>query len=330
MQRTLAALATAGALGIAIASSCGSSTTGTGSQTVAYTRTLARSADQPPECNPLRLITPSGASIWLNACGSGPDRESQVQDWTRQSLARQTAVMDGVRSLTPAHCPRSAPCVLVAQSSPSSIRIVAHAGPHAAADGSASAGDGTLATVAMPPDFPVPAASSTDEWQNVRTNNYWRDPSNGGAGTFVLNSAFTTSDAEDWVLQANSRCGFKVNASCPGGWISAHLQGAFVVTLRNVGQGSLCHGVSSSTNWAATMRTCDGAGGASTPSTVYAYTAQGCPGSTARATFTSFAWNSTHSTQGVLLDPEGGVNDNLIANDGAAHCFDFLWKFASS
>ncbi len=76
--------------------------------------------ERAPECNPLRLITPSGKSIWLQACGSGPGNESQVKDWTPNSLARQTAVMDGVTSLTPANCPRSAPCVLIGQSTPHS------------------------------------------------------------------------------------------------------------------------------------------------------------------------------------------------------------------
>lgn len=77
-------------------------------------------AELPPECNTIRLVTPSGQSIWLTACGSGPGNESAFQDWTGASPARQTEIMDGITTIDPATCTKASPCVLIGQSTPAS------------------------------------------------------------------------------------------------------------------------------------------------------------------------------------------------------------------
>ncbi len=126
-MRRIYALLAAAVLGVALAAaSCGSAPKQPASQTVAWSASLPPlirplTADRPPECNTLRLVNPAtGASIWLQFCGSGPGRESQAQDWTASSLAAKSSTMDGVTALTPANCPRTLPCVLIANQTPPS------------------------------------------------------------------------------------------------------------------------------------------------------------------------------------------------------------------
>ena len=169
-------------------------------------------------------------------------------------------------------------------------------------------------------------ATSTFDWKNEFTALCERDPSSGGAGTAVLDSGCSTSNAEDWVAQGNGTCGGTVTRTCPGGWISANLRGDFVITLRNIGQGPLCEGANSDTIWTVTMRTCDGVGGAHLIGTLYAWGTGAC-GALQDNAFWSFAWNTAHADAGAVGDSQnGGTNTNVVVADSFNHCADGLWQ----
>lgn len=75
---------------------------------------LAWGADRPPECVTVKLVQPAGPA-WVEFCGSGPGRESALHD------GASPQVVDGFTALIkPSDCPRSAPCVIFAASSPPS------------------------------------------------------------------------------------------------------------------------------------------------------------------------------------------------------------------
>jgi len=86
-----------------------------------------------------------------------------------------------------------------------------------------------------------------------------RDPSDGGAGTTVVASFHSDSNAEDWKLISDTgRCaGGTVTSSCPGGWVSSNFRGFPILVLKNVGQGTLCIRTAATTNFVAKMGTCD-------------------------------------------------------------------------
>jgi hypothetical protein len=73
--------------------------------------------ERAPECHQVQLIAPSGRSAWVAFCGSGPGRESPVQDWISGD---PKLIMDGTRALSPAACPKANPCVIIADSTPPS------------------------------------------------------------------------------------------------------------------------------------------------------------------------------------------------------------------
>ena len=180
--------------------------------------------------------------------------------------------------------------------------------------------------VAVTPAMRAMRRTSTFDWSNEFTALCERDPSSGGAGTAVLDSTCSTSNAEDWVEQANGTCGGTVTRTCPGGWISANLRGAFVVTSRNIGEGPLCEGANTDTVWTVTMRTCDGVNGQHLIGTLYAWATGGCGTLTDNA-FWSFAWNTAHADAGAIGDSQnGGTNTNVVVADNFTHCADGLWQ----
>jgi hypothetical protein len=74
----------------------------------------AGGADRPPECVTVEVMQPAGPA-WLEFCGSGPGRESALHDQAGPQI------VDGFAALIrPSDCPRAAPCVIVAASSPPS------------------------------------------------------------------------------------------------------------------------------------------------------------------------------------------------------------------
>lgn len=75
--------------------------------------------DRPPECVLVHLITGSQQSAWVEGCGGAGGQESPFQDWLRTS-SRQPVNMDGVNSISAANCPRSSPCVILAENAPQS------------------------------------------------------------------------------------------------------------------------------------------------------------------------------------------------------------------
>lgn len=75
--------------------------------------------DRPPECVLVHLITGSQQSAWVEGCGGAGGQESPFQDWLRTS-SRQPVNMDGVNSISAANCPRSSPCVILAENAPKS------------------------------------------------------------------------------------------------------------------------------------------------------------------------------------------------------------------
>ena len=116
------------------------------------------------------------------------------------------------------------------------------------------------------------------DWCGEQTQLCLRDPSDGGAGTTVLASRKSESDAEDWKLVRDTgRCpDAKVSSSCPGGWISSHYVNATIFVLKNVGQGSLCIRTSAATQYVAKMGACDT--GNELSSAFLAFTVEGVPG----------------------------------------------------
>jgi len=80
----------------------------------------APAGDRPPECNLVKLYAPSGRAAWVDFCGGGGGQESPVADWAAVGASGGPLVMDGVRRLSPWACPRSAPCVVLAENAPPS------------------------------------------------------------------------------------------------------------------------------------------------------------------------------------------------------------------
>lgn len=70
-----------------------------------------------PECNTVKIVNPStGTSFYLQGCGSGPNRESWIQDFA----PGQTITVDGA-SLKPNGCgTKTSPCVTFISLSPPS------------------------------------------------------------------------------------------------------------------------------------------------------------------------------------------------------------------
>jgi hypothetical protein len=175
----------------------------------------------------------------------------------------------------------------------------------------------------------LPPASFTYDFCNEGSSLCWRDPSDGGAGTFVSNSAASSSNSEDWAfLQDDSadRCHGTVTATCPGGWLSANLRGAEITLFRNKATG-LCSGVNASSSWDAVMRVCNSPS-ASEPSTDFVVTAASCGGNNATEIF-SWQWNGSHNSGGILVSVNH-PNSNLFATSSPPACNNALWFQISS
>jgi len=76
--------------------------------------------DRPPECNLVKLYAPSGRVAWVDFCGGAGGQESPVQDWAAVGGGHGPLTMDGVRTLSPYHCPKAQPCVVLAENAPQS------------------------------------------------------------------------------------------------------------------------------------------------------------------------------------------------------------------
>jgi hypothetical protein len=90
----------------------------------------------------------------------------------------------------------------------------------------------------------------------------WRDPSDGGPGTVVVNSGFGTDQARQWVMVEDGRCnGVLVTNTppCPftgGSGLNFMFQGDRIVNLLNEGSG-FCAGSSISNQMVVHMHQCD-------------------------------------------------------------------------
>jgi hypothetical protein len=162
----------------------------------------------------------------------------------------------------------------------------------------------------------------TYDLQNDYSALYMRDPSDGGTGTTVESSNFTTSNAEDWVNQTAGTCGGVVTSTCPGGWISANLRGLTIEVLKNLGQGSLCVAARSSDNWVAKMRSC------SDTSAAFVERASVC-GVFQDTELFSVDWNNSHSDGGFVIG-NPTLNSAVVVGDSATNCTQELWSFQSS
>jgi hypothetical protein len=75
--------------------------------------------DIPPECHTIQLVAPDNQIAWVTGCGGAAGQESPWQDYLRYT-SREPVVMDGVTSISPANCPKSNPCVILAENAPRS------------------------------------------------------------------------------------------------------------------------------------------------------------------------------------------------------------------
>lgn len=161
---------------------------------------------------------------------------------------------------------------------------------------------GTLVNVApaaasgYQPARPLTAIASSD-WGNYVTGLFWRDPSDGGAGTNILDSYQSNSNAEDWTVQTDPRCGGQVTTNCPGGSISQDFVGRPIVTIKNNGQGSLCIRTAASTSWQAVMGTCDNGGSQLEPSSAFV---QGFDSFVGGYRYYSVAYGLANTTEAAL------------------------------
>lgn len=170
--------------------------------------------------------------------------------------------------------------------------------------------------------------NSTFDWGDEWFGDFWRDPSSGGLGTVIQTSTGSSSNAEDWVLQANSTCGGSVTATCPGGLTSTNYRGDAIVTLRNVGQGSLCFGADAQTAWFAEMAVCDGVNGAHHYNTLFVYDPGASCGSLVQTDFPSYQWaKNGNANVGLIVDISGnGFATVVQQGNQIAHCPEALWQ----
>jgi hypothetical protein len=75
---------------------------------VALAMALGSGMDRPPECATVEVLMPSGRAAYLELCGDGGGAEFPVRSWAGNG----PLVVDGSARLSPADCPRQAPCVL--------------------------------------------------------------------------------------------------------------------------------------------------------------------------------------------------------------------------
>lgn len=178
--------------------------------------------------------------------------------------------------------------------------------------------------------FPVPSArrASTLDWCDAHFGGCWRDPSSGGLNTVIQDSLQSNSNAEDWSLQSNNGpCSGTVTATCPGGWLSANARGFSFVTLRNIGQGTLCFGANAQNFWTGKMATCDGVNNTHHWDTVFVYDPQASCGSTTLPGFLSYQWQRNGNSNGAWITDENGLNQPVMVQfaPNIAHCNEALW-----
>jgi hypothetical protein len=87
---------------------------------IALTANASPAQDRPPECVLVKLYAPSGRIAWVNFCGGAGGQESPMQDWAGVGRSGGPLTMDGVRKLNPYNCPKSQPCVVLAENAPRS------------------------------------------------------------------------------------------------------------------------------------------------------------------------------------------------------------------
>jgi hypothetical protein len=175
--------------------------------------------------------------------------------------------------------------------------------------------------------------TSTFDQQDEWFGDCQRDPSSGGLGTVVQNSSCGTSNAMDWSYQANSTCGGKVTATCPGGPISAStaLRGDFIITIRNIGQGTLCEGADAQTNWTMEMFTCDGVGGIHHYNNLFIWSqTASCSGGFNGNDLISYQWNKNGNSDTANVYNPGGTGSNVEVAPVPPHCPEALWKLNGS
>jgi hypothetical protein len=174
--------------------------------------------------------------------------------------------------------------------------------------------------------------SSTFDYGDQWFGDFWRDPSDGGQGTVILTSTGSTSNAEDWVLQANGTCGGFVTSTCPGGLTSTDYRGDQIVTLRNVGQGTLCFGADAQTGWLAEMMVCDGVNGIHHYDTLFVWDPGASCGSLFGTDFPSYQWAKNGLPSVGLIVDTSGSNFAAAVQQGnqIAHCPEALWQNLTS
>lgn len=186
---------------------------------------------------------------------------------------------------------------------------------------------------------PVPVSNaghlrrtSTFDQQDEQFGDCQRDPSSRGLGTVVVNSSCGTSNAMDWVYQANGHCGGQVTATCPGGHISASqaLRGDFIITIKNIGQGSLCEGADAQTNWTMQMFTCDGVGGQNHLNNLFIWSQTAFCGNVSGNDLISYQWNANGlDGTGNVYNP-GGTGSNVEVTQVPPACQEALWRLNGS
>jgi len=87
---------------------------------VAPLSSATAATDRPPECVLAKVYAPSGAAAWVDFCGGAGGQESPLHTWAGVGRSGGPLTMDGVRRISPAACPRSAPCVVLAENAPQS------------------------------------------------------------------------------------------------------------------------------------------------------------------------------------------------------------------
>lgn len=303
MHRTLTAIAGAGVLGLALAASCGSTSSGSGSQTVAYSA---------PITGHHRAGLAHGCQRVLFTAGDA-NRPAVVCYGLKQPPAGQrwNLVFDGTTSFTVHR------------------GTVIEAFPFTP-PASAAAKAGAPVPVAGPQSR---RTGSTFDEQDEWFGDCQRDPSSGGLGTVVVNSSCGTSNAMDWSYQANGTCGGKVTATCPGGPISASsaLRGDFIITIRNIGQGSLCEGADAQTNWTMQMFTCDGVGGVHHYNNLWIWSqTASCSGGFSGNDLISYQWNQNGNSDTASIYNPGGTGSNVEVAPVPPHCPEALWRLNGS
>jgi hypothetical protein len=169
---------------------------------------------------------------------------------------------------------------------------------------------------------------STFDYGDMWFGDFWRDPSAGGLNTVILVSTGSASNAEDWALQNNGTCGGTVTSTCPGGQTSADYRGDDIVTLRNIGQGSLCFGADAQNSWEAKMATCDGVNGAHHYDTLFIWDPGASCGSEVGVDFPSFQWaKNGNANVGLIVDVAGSGGPAVVQQGNQiAHCPEALWQ----